>query len=135
MAAAQPFVVYSTCSEVAVPYDDWPALYASLQALKAHVQEYPGCQRFDVFTASAPHRRASQWKPASEDVEAEEVEADMTDLRAEPGSGVRVHCYTTWETLAQLEAFVERGYTFERLLADLGGDIQLERSLVMEKVF
>jgi hypothetical protein len=105
MAAAQPFVVYSTCSEVAVPYDDWPALYASLQALKAHVQEYPGCQRFDVF------------------------------FRAEPGSGVRVHCYTTWDTLAQLEAFVERGYTFERLLADVGGDIQLERSIIMEKVF
>ena len=105
MAAALPFVVYSTCSEVVVPYQDWPSLYASLQALKAHVQEYPGCQRFDVF------------------------------FRAQPEDSVRVHCYTTWDTLAQLEAFMERGYTFERLLADVGGDISLERSLVMEKVF
>jgi hypothetical protein len=105
MAAALPFVVYSTCSEVVVPYQDWPSLYASLQALKAHVQEYPGCQRFDVF------------------------------FRAQPEDSVRVHCYTTWDTLGQLEAFLERGYTFERLLADVGGDISLERSLVMEKVF
>jgi hypothetical protein len=105
MAAALPFVVYSTCSEVVVPAEDWEPLYASLQALKAHVQEYPGCQRFDVF------------------------------FRAEPEGSVRVHCYTTWDTMAQLEAFLERGYTFERLLADVGGDIELERSLVMEKVF
>jgi hypothetical protein len=105
MAAALPFVVYSTCTEVVVPAAEWDALYASLQALRAHVQEYPGCQRFDVF------------------------------FRAEPGAAVRVHCYTTWDTLAQLEAFLERGYTFERLLADIGGDIELERSLVMEKVF
>jgi len=105
MAAALPFVVYSTCSEVVVPYADWETLYASLQALKAHVQEYPGCERFDVF------------------------------FYAEPGASVRVHCYTTWDTLAQLEAFLERGYTFERLLADVDADIKLERSLVMEKVF
>ncbi|MEA2361020.1 MAG: hypothetical protein QOD71_165 [Thermoleophilaceae bacterium] len=105
MASALPFVVYSTCSVADVSYDDWPALYASLQALKAHVQDYPGCQGFDVF------------------------------FRTEAEKGVRVHCYTTWDTLVQLEAFVERGYTFERMLADVGGDIQLERSLVMEKVF
>jgi hypothetical protein len=105
MAAALPFVVYSTCTEVVVAAAEWDALYASLQALRAHVQEYPGCQHFDVF------------------------------FRAEPGAAVRVHCYTTWDTLAQLEAFLERGYTFERLLADIGGDIELERSLVMEKVF
>jgi hypothetical protein len=105
MAAALPFVVYSTCSEVVVPHEEWAPLYASLQALKAHVQEYPGCQRFDVF------------------------------FRAEPEESVRVHCYTTWDTMAQLEAFLERGYTFERLLADVGGDIRIERSLVMEKVF
>jgi antirestriction protein len=105
MAAALPFVVYSTCSEVVVPYEDWGTLYASLQALKAHVQEYPGCQRFDVF------------------------------FRAEADDSVRLHCYTTWDTMAQLEAFLERGYTFERLLADVSGNISLERSLVMEKVF
>jgi hypothetical protein len=69
------------------------------------VQEYPGCQRFDVF------------------------------FHAEPEERVRVHCYTTWDTMAQLEVFLERGYTFERLIADVGGNIELERSLVMEKVF
>jgi quinol monooxygenase YgiN len=105
MSTIAPFIVYSTCSEVGVAGEDWPALYESLQALKAHVQEYPGCQRFDVF------------------------------FRAEPTSRYRVHCYTTWDTAAQLEAFLERGYTFERLIEDVGGDIVLERSLVMEKVF
>jgi hypothetical protein len=102
--AADPFVAYSTATEAVVTAEDWPALYASLQALKGHVQEYPGCQRFDVF------------------------------VRAEAGGDVRMHCYTTWDTPGQLEAFLERGYTFERLLADLGG-LQPERSLVMEKVF
>jgi hypothetical protein len=102
---ALPIVVYSTCSEAVVPADDWPRLYASLQALKGHVQEYPGCQRFDVFASTAPEEAA------------------------------RLHCYTTWDTLSQLEAFLERGYTFERLIADFEGDIKLERSLVMEKIF
>jgi hypothetical protein len=102
---ALPIVVYSTCSEVVVPAPEWPRLYGSLQALKGHVQEYPGCQRFDVFVLAA----------------AEEA--------------VRVHCYTSWDTLSQLEAFVERGYTFERLLDDLAGTAEVERSLVMEKIF
>jgi hypothetical protein len=102
---ALPIVVYSTCSEVVVPAAEWPRLYGSLQALKGHVQEYPGCQRFDVFVLAAPDE------------------------------AVRVHCYTSWDTLGQLDAFVERGYTFERLLDDLGGTAQVERSLVMEKVF
>jgi hypothetical protein len=88
-----------------VPNADWPALYASLQALKAHVQEYPGCQGFDVF------------------------------FHAEKTSAVRVHCYTIWDTPQQLEAFLERGYTFERMLADVNPDVQVERSMVMEKVF
>jgi hypothetical protein len=102
---ALPIVVYSTCSEVVVANEDWSRLYGSLQALKGHVQEYPGCQRFDVF------------------------------IRAAPEEAVRIHCYTSWDTLSQLEAFLERGYTFERLIADMGGDIKLERSLVMEKIF
>ena len=50
-----------------------------MQALKAHVQEYPGCQRFDVF------------------------------VRAQDGGDVLLHCYTTWDTPRQLEAFLERG--------------------------
>jgi hypothetical protein len=105
MAAALPFVDYSTCSEASVPEAEWPALYASLQALKAHVQEYPGCQGFDVF------------------------------FHAGDGANVRVHCYTIWDTPQQLEAFLERGYTFERMLADVSPAIRLERSLVMEKLF
>jgi hypothetical protein len=105
MAATLPFVDYSTCSEVVVPNAEWPVLYASLQALKAHVQEYPGCQGFDVF------------------------------FHAEKTSAVRVHCYTIWDTPQQLEAFLERGYTFERMLADVSPDVRVERSIVMEKVF
>jgi hypothetical protein len=104
MSTVLPFVSYSTLSEVVVPAAEWESLYASLQALKGHVQEYPGCERFDVF------------------------------VRAETDGSVLVHCYTTWDTQVQLEAFLERGYTFERLLADLGG-ADAERTLVMEKVF
>jgi len=104
MVSVLPFVSYSALSEALVPAADWADLYSSLQALKGHVQEYPGCQRFDVF------------------------------VRAESNGDVRVHCYTTWDTPEQLEAFLERGYTFERLLADFGG-LDAERSLVMEKVF
>ena len=104
MSVVLPFVVYSTFTHVAVPAAEWEDVYASLQALKGHVQEYPGCQRFDVF------------------------------VRAEADGTIELHCYTTWDTSVQLEAFLERGYTLERLLADLG-DLEAERSLVMEKVF
>jgi hypothetical protein len=105
MSTTLPFVTYSTLSEALIPAADWEMVYASLQALKGHVQEYPGCQRFDVF------------------------------IRAEQDGDVRIHCYTTWDTPAQLEAFLERGYTFERLLVDLGEGLEADRSLVMEKVF
>ena len=74
-----------------------------LQALKAHVQEYPGCQAFDVFA------------------------------RAEP-DGMLVHCYTTWDTVEQLEAFLARGYTFVRMLGDVA-ELDSEETIVMEKVF
>jgi hypothetical protein len=99
-----PFVSYSSLTEALIPEDRWEDLYSFLQALKAHVQEYPGCQNFDVF------------------------------IRAEESGGVRLHCYTTWDTPWQLEAFLERGYTFERMLADFGG-LGADRSLVMQKVF
>jgi hypothetical protein len=102
---ALPIVVYSTFTEVVAPAAAWPRLYASLQALKGHVQEYPGCQRFDLF------------------------------FRVTEEETVRMHCYTSWDTLAQLEAFLERGYPFERLVADLGEGMEVERSLVMEKIF
>ena len=101
---ALPFVAYSSATEALVPAAQWEDLYASLQSLKAHVQEYPGCQRFDVF------------------------------VRAEDTGDMRIHCYTTWDTPVQLEAFLERGYTFERLLADFGG-LAAKESLVMEKIF
>ena len=104
MAAAPPFVSYATMSEAIVPAADWTFVYASLQAHKAHVQEYPGCQRMEVYVA---------------------VDDD---------GAMRLHCYTTWDTPEQLEVFLERGYTFERMLADTGVE-DVERSLVMEKLF
>jgi quinol monooxygenase YgiN len=104
MSVVNPFVSYSSATEVVVPAGSWEELYASMQALKAHVQEYPGCQRFDVF------------------------------VRAQDDGDILLHCYTTWDTPTQLEAFLERGYTLERLLADFGGPAA-EQSLVMEKVF
>jgi hypothetical protein len=103
---ALPIVVYSTCTELLVPPGSWPRLYASLQALKGHIQEYPGCQRFDVY------------------------------FRAAAEEAVSVHCYTSWDTLAQLEAFRERGYRLERLLEDFGDPgVRVEREMVMEKIF
>jgi hypothetical protein len=104
MAAAPPFVSYSTMSEAVVPASQWSFLYGSLQAYKAHVQEYPGCQRFEVWAG------------------------------LEDDAAMRIHCYSTWDTPEQLEAFLERGYTFERLLVDVGVP-PVERSLVMEKLF
>ena len=103
-AAVLPFVSYSSLDRGARARRRVGRPYASMQTLKAHVQEYPGCQGFDVF------------------------------VRAEANGDVRLHCYTTWDTPWQLEAFLERGYTFERLLADFG-ELGAERSLVMEKVF
>jgi hypothetical protein len=102
---ALPIVVYSTCTEALIGAPDWARFYGSLQALKGHVQEYPGCQRFDAF------------------------------FHAAPDDAVRIHCYTSWDTLGQLEAFLERGYTLERMIAGFGGEIAVERSLVMEKIF
>ena len=49
MAAAPPYVSYSSCTIARVPTDRWNFVYGSLQALKAHVQEYPGCISFDLF--------------------------------------------------------------------------------------
>ena len=103
MAAAPPYVAYSTCTVGSIPAESWPAVYSSMQALKGHVQEYPGCQKLEAF------------------------------VQVENG-GVRVHCYTTWDTPEQLEVFLERGYTFERMLADVAG-IQPDLPRMMEKIF
>ncbi|HEY7629193.1 MAG TPA: hypothetical protein VH817_00735 [Thermoleophilaceae bacterium] len=102
---ALPIVVYSSCTEAVVTVPDWPQLYASLQALKGHAQEYPGCQRFDVY------------------------------FKAGSNDELLLHLYTSWDTVEQLEAFLERGYTFERLIGDFGGKVEVEKSLVMEKIF
>jgi hypothetical protein len=45
-----------------------------------------------------------------------------------------VHLYTVWDTPEQLEAFLERGYTFERMLRDVAA-ITPEQTRIMEKVF
>jgi quinol monooxygenase YgiN len=49
MAAAPPYVTYSSCTIARVPTERWNHVYGSLQAMKAHVQEYPGCISFDLF--------------------------------------------------------------------------------------
>jgi hypothetical protein len=104
MAAAPPFVSYSSMSQALIPAAEWAYVYASLQAHKAHVQEYPGCQRLEA------------WAAVSDD------------------GSMRLHCYTTWDTPEQLEVFLERGYTFERMLADVGLAAAAD-TLVMEKLF
>ena len=76
--SALPYVAWTSATFAEIPADDWETVYASMQALKAHVQEYPGCQK--------------------------------------------------------LEAFLERGYTFERMLRGVA-DLAAEPTLVMEKVF
>ena len=101
--SALPYVAWSTASVAVIPDDVWPFVYGSMQALKGHVQEYPGCQKLEAF-----------------------VEPE--------GPGFRVHCYTTWDTPEQLEAFLERGYTFERMLIDVA-EIVAEPTRLMEKVF
>ena len=99
-----PYVSWSSLTIAAVPADAWPGIFGSMQALKGHVQEYPGCQKLEAF------------------------------VHAEAEGAVRIHCYTTWDTPEQLEAFLDRGYTFTRMLADVA-DLEAEPTRVMEKVF
>ena len=101
--SALPYVAWSSETVAVVANDAWPQVYAAMQALKGHVQEYPGCQKLEAFVA---------------------VEGEV----------FRVHCYTTWDTPEQLEAFLERGYTFERMLLDVA-EVSAESTRVMEKVF
>jgi len=102
--SALPYVAWSSETVAVVPNDAWPQVYAAMQALKGHVQEYPGCQKLEAFVQAA-----------------------------DEGS-VRIHCFTTWDTPEQLEAFLERGYTFERMLHDAAG-LQAQETHVLEKVF
>jgi hypothetical protein len=102
--SALPYVAWSTFSYATVPAAQWELVYGSLQTLKAHVQEYPGCQKLEAFVA------------------------------VEDGGDFLIHCYSTWDTPEQLEAFLERGYTLERMLSDVVG-ITSARAQIMEKVF
>jgi len=104
VASALPYVSWAAGTFSTIPAGQWELVYGSLQALKAHVQEYPGCQKLEAF------------------------------VHAEAEGAVRIHCYTTWDTPDQLEAFLERGYTFERMLVDVAG-ITAQPTLVMEKIF
>jgi hypothetical protein len=101
--SALPYVSWSSSSMAVVPAADWPLVFGSMQALKGHVQEYPGCQKLEAFVEPA-------------------------------GPDYRIHCYTIWDTPEQLEAFLERGYTFERMLVDVAG-IESEPTRMMEKIF
>ncbi len=101
--SALPYVSWSSASMAVIRAADWPLVFGSMQALKGHVQEYPGCQKLEAFVEPA-------------------------------GADYRIHCYTTWDTPEQLEAFLERGYTFERMLGDVAG-IQAEPPHLMEKIF
>ncbi len=104
MAAAPPFVAYSTLTETLVPAADWPAVYASLQALKGHVQEYPGVQRFDVFT------RVEEGEPGDGEgllMEEPEERAERQRRPARPLFGYRdVGEDVRWSRQAQYRAWV-----------------------------
>jgi hypothetical protein len=102
--SALPYVAWASATLAEIPAEKWELVYGSMQALKAHVQEYPGCQKLEAFV-----------QPAAE-------------------GAVRVECYTVWDTPEQLDAFLERGYTLERMLENVAG-IPAENTWIMEKVF
>ena len=104
--AAPPFVSYSSLTEAEIPAAQWPIVYPSLQALKGHVQEYPGCQSFDVF------------------------------VRAEGAGDVLVHCYTTWDAPAPARGLSREGLHLRAAARGHAAAVsKRRRSLVMEKVF
>jgi hypothetical protein len=102
--SAPPYISWSSGTFVTIPSDKWSQVYGSLQALKGHIGEYPGLQRFDVYAF------------------------------IEDAGDVRLHCYTTWDTPEQMDAFLERGYTVARMLMDIAG-VEAEVTRPMEKIF
>jgi hypothetical protein len=98
-----PYVAWSSATTVVIPLESWELVFASMQTLKGHIQEYPGCQRFEAWIETVR-------------------------------DGMRLECYTTWDTPEQLDAFLEHGYTLDRMLDDVAG-IMAERTRLMEKVF
>ena len=65
LPSALPYVSWSTLTIAVVQMADWPVVFSSMQALKGHVQEYPGCQKLEAF------------------------------VHTEPDGAIRIHCYTT----------------------------------------
>ena len=102
--SALPYVAWASATFAEIPADQWERVYASMQSLKAHVQEYPGCQKLEAF------------------------------VQLEDDGAMRIHCYTTWDTPEQLQAFLERGYTFERMLKSVA-NIDAAQARIVEKVF
>jgi len=51
--SALPYVAWSSQSVVVIPAADWPTVFGFMQALKGHVQEYPGCQKLEAFVEPA----------------------------------------------------------------------------------
>src|SRR5213079_1517182 len=47
--SALPYVAWAAASVAVIPAAEWEFVYGSMQSLKGHVQEYPGCQRFEAF--------------------------------------------------------------------------------------
>lgn len=102
--SALPYVSWASATFATIPAAQWELVYGSLQTLKAHVQEYPGCQKLEAF------------------------------VLLEDSGDVVLHCYSVWDTPEQLEAFLERGYTVERMLADVA-EMTAQRARIMEKIF
>lgn len=103
--SAAPYVQWSTRSAATVPVDAWATVFPSMQALKGHVQEYPGCQRLEAWV--------------------EELE----------DASVYLICVTTWDTPEARDAYLERGYTFERMLADVVDGFEPEPVRLLERIF
>jgi hypothetical protein len=103
-------------STSALPYVAWSS--ASFAVIPA--ADWPL-----VFGSMQAHKGHVQEYPGCQKLEA---------FVSPSGSDYRVHCYTTWDTPEQLEAYLERGYTFERMLADVAG-LASEPVQMMEKVF
>ena len=100
----------------APPFVSYSTMSQATVPAEAWVGLYPALQAFKGHVQEYPGCQAMEiWVRAA-------------------GDDVLVHCYTTWDAPSQLEAFLERGYTFERMLADVAG-LEASESLLMEKIF
>ena len=53
--SALPYVAWSSSSVAVIPAEQWPLVFGSMQALKGHVQEYPGLP--EARGLRRPHRQ------------------------------------------------------------------------------